>query len=100
MPASDPTTLDHHEVKEEMAQGIILDEIKGHLIPHLSQKNTAKRMWDALTKLYQSDNQNQERVLKDKLYNTRMSKGENIDSYLTKLMKVWYEIIVVREEIP
>jgi hypothetical protein len=34
----------------------IVDGIKDHIIPHLSGKKTAKDMWDALVKLYQSDN--------------------------------------------
>jgi hypothetical protein len=42
-------------VKEVRAQRILLDGVKDHLIPHLAEKKTIKEMWDAPTKLYQSE---------------------------------------------
>jgi hypothetical protein len=43
-PATDPVALDLHEVKESKAQGIILDGVKDHLIPHLAEKKISKEM--------------------------------------------------------
>lgn len=80
-PTNDPIALDSHEVKEAKAQTIILDGVKDHLIPHLSRKDTTKEMWDTLTKLYQSCKMK----LKEKLHNTKMSKGESVTSYLTRM---------------
>jgi hypothetical protein len=51
-PSSDRIDLDLHEVKEAKEKRIILDGVKDHLIPHLTEKKTTKEIWDALTKLY------------------------------------------------
>ena len=44
--------------KDIKARRIILDAIKDHVIPHISSKDCAYKMWDALTSLYQSSNEN------------------------------------------
>jgi hypothetical protein len=55
-PAIDLVALDLHETKKAKAQRIILDGVKDHLIPHLTEKNTAKEMWDAFKKLFEAKN--------------------------------------------
>jgi hypothetical protein len=40
------------------AKRIILDAIKDHVIPHVTGKANAYEMWESLTKLYQSSNEN------------------------------------------
>jgi hypothetical protein len=60
--------LANHE-KEIKIERVILDSMKDHLIPHLSEKKTAK-IWliiDALVRLFQSINMNRNMVLKNKL---------------------------------
>ena len=37
---------------------IIMDGVKDHIVPHLSGKKTATKMWTALESLYQSKNEN------------------------------------------
>ena len=44
--------------KEIKSKRIILDVVKGHVIPHVTNKDRAYEMWDALTNLYQSSNEN------------------------------------------
>jgi hypothetical protein len=99
-PSSDPIALDLHEVKEAKAQRILLDGVKDHLIPHLAEKKTTKEMWDALTKLYQSDNQNRKMALRDKLHSTKMSKGEGVTSYLTRLTQIRDEMATIGDIVP
>jgi hypothetical protein len=84
-----------HEVKEARAQRILLDGFKDPMIPRLDEKKNAKEKWDALTKLYQSDNQNKKMALIDKLQSTKMSRGESMTSYLTNLTQVRDEIETV-----
>ena len=60
--AADKATFDKHDIKE-----IILDAIKDHIIPHISRKDYAHMMWTALTNLYQSSNENQKMLLREKL---------------------------------
>jgi hypothetical protein len=53
---ADPVQLAAHKKKDVKARRIIVDGVKDHIIPHLSGKKIAKDMWEALVKLYQSDN--------------------------------------------
>jgi hypothetical protein len=41
---------------EVKAKRILTDSIKDHLIPNVSELKTAKEMFDALTRLYESKN--------------------------------------------
>jgi hypothetical protein len=56
-PATDPISLDLHEIKEAKAQRI-LDGVSDHLIPRLAEKKTTKEMWDALKNLFEAKNEN------------------------------------------
>ena len=80
---SDATTKVAYEKKNIKAQRIILDAIKDHIIPHISGKSNAYEMWDALTKLYQSSNENRKIVLHEKLKSIKMVKDEGMGTYLT-----------------
>ena len=84
VPTTDLVALDLHEVKEAKAKSIILDGVKDHLIPHLSEKKTTKEMWDALKNLFEAKNENRKMALKDKLHDTKMGKEESVSSYLTQ----------------
>ena len=55
---------------ELMAKMVILDLAKDRVIPQLSGKDCAFKMWDALTSLYKSSNENQKQVLRKKLRDT------------------------------
>jgi hypothetical protein len=55
---TDGTLLATYTKKSIKAKRIILDAIKDHLIPHLTGKTNAYEMWESLTKLYQSTNEN------------------------------------------
>jgi hypothetical protein len=54
-------------------------------------------MWEALTKLYQSGNQNRNMVLREKLKSTNMSNTDTMASYLTKISQVRDELTIVGE---
>jgi hypothetical protein len=98
-PAADHVVLDLHEVKETKAQRIILDGVKDHLIPHLTEKKTAKEMWDALKNLFKAKNKNRKMALKAKLHDTKMGKEESVSSYLTRVAQVKDELAAVGEVI-
>lgn len=53
--------------------------------PSLSGNKAAREMWEALTKIYQSDNHNMKMVLREKLRGTKMSRLEIVASYLTRI---------------
>jgi hypothetical protein len=66
-PSTDPTTLEAHNKKEIKAKRVLLDLVKDHLIPHLTEKSMAKEMFYALVWLFQSTNMNRKMVLRNKL---------------------------------
>jgi hypothetical protein len=71
--------------KNVKAKRMLLDAMKDHIIPHVSGKKNAYKMWEALTKIYQSGNQNRKMVLREKLRSTKMSKTDTMASYLTRI---------------
>ena len=45
---------------------IIMDGVKEHIVPHLSEKNTTTDMWMTLESLYQSKTENRQMVLQER----------------------------------
>jgi hypothetical protein len=85
--------------KSIKAKRIILDAIKDHLIPHVIGKTNAYDMLESLTKLYQSTNENWKMVLREKLKSIKMTKAENVVTYLTRLTHTRHELGAVGEPI-
>jgi hypothetical protein len=59
---TDATLFAAYTKKDIKAKRIILDAIKDHVIPHVIKKSNAYEMWESLTKLYQSSNENRKMV--------------------------------------
>ena len=81
--------------KDIKAMRIILDDVKDHVIPHISGKDHAHEMWSALTGLFERTNENIKMVLREKLKNIKMVKGEVCMAYLTRISQVRDELAVV-----
>jgi hypothetical protein len=96
---TDSTLLAAYTKKSIKAKRFILDAIKDHLIPHLMGKTHAYEMWESLTKLYQSTNENRKMVLREKLNSIKMTKAENVVTYLTRLTQVRDELGAMGEAI-
>ena len=64
---------------------IIVDSIKYHLIPHVSSKKTPNQMYDAISRMYERRNINRKMNLITKQKGTKMSKGESIQEYFTRV---------------
>ena len=65
--------------------GIIVDYIKDHLIPQVSSKKTPKKMYDALSRMYDRRNINRKMNLRAQLKGTKMRKRESIQEYFTRV---------------
>ena len=65
--------------------GIISDSIKDPLIPQASSKETPKQMYDSISIMYEGKNINREMNLRAQLKNAKMSKGESIQDYFTRV---------------
>ena len=64
---------------------INVDSIKDHFIPQVSSKNTPKKMYDALSRMYEGRNINKMMNLRAHFKGTKMSKGESIQYYFTRV---------------
>ena len=74
----DPVSLVEFKKKNIKAKRIILDSVKDHIIPHVAGRDYAFQMWESLSNLYQSSNQNRKMVLREKLRGNRMTRGESV----------------------
>ena len=74
-----------HEQDLIKTMRIIADSIRVHLIPQVSSKKTPKKMYDALSTMYEGRNINMNMNLRSQLKGSRMSKGESIQDYFTRV---------------
>ena len=84
----DTTLLDHNKMAK--VKWVILDLVKDDLVPHIVEKTMGKDMFDVLVTLYQSENINQDMLLKNKLWATPMTKTDIVTVYLMKIMEFCY----------
>lgn len=96
---TDVTQLAEYKKKNNKGKRLILDGIKDHCIPHVRGKSNAHEMWTTLSNLYQSTNENQKMVLKEKLKNIKMG-NDSAAGYLTKITNVRDELAAIGEAIP
>jgi hypothetical protein len=76
-------------IKNEIkAKRILTDSIKDHLIPNVSELNTPKEMFDALTKLYESKNTSRKLILRHQLRNLTMNKSEIVVNYFMRISQI------------
>ena len=88
-----------HQKDSIMAQRIIADSIKDHLIPYVSSKETPKEMFDALSKLYEGKNINRKMNLRTQLKNTKMQKGEMIQEYFSRISEIKEQLKAIGDTI-
>jgi len=59
------TTLVAFNKNDVKVKMFILDAIKDHVVSHVSSNGHAYQMWEALTRMYQSTNENRKMVLRE-----------------------------------
>ena len=74
---------------------IIVDSIKDHLIPQVSSKETPKKMFRSLSKMYEGRKINIKMNLRAQLKGTKMSKGESIEDYFTRVSQFREQLSVI-----
>lgn len=97
--STDAQALATFNKKYIKARRIIFDAVKDHVIPHISGKDHAFKMWNVLARLYESSNENRKMVLRQQLRETKMTKTENVSSYLTRISQVCDELGVVGKKV-
>ena len=63
-----------HKKNEKKAKRILSDSVNDHLIPHISELHTTRKMYEALNKLYESKDISQNLALRNQLRNMKMDK--------------------------
>jgi hypothetical protein len=98
VPPTDSLALAAHEKKKIKVERLILDSVKDHLIPHLSDKR-AKEMFDAMVRLFQRNNMNRKMVLKNKLRSMWMSRFDNVTSYFMRITQAGDQLAAIGEKL-
>jgi hypothetical protein len=98
VPPTDPTNLEAHNKKEIKVERVLLDSVKDHLIPHLSEKKTTKEMFDAFVGLFQSTNMNRKMVLRNRLMSIHMSRYDNVTIYFMMITQVHDQLAAIAEK--
>lgn len=77
--------LEKYTKGEVRVQRIIVESIKNHLVPFVSDLKTSKAMYDRLLKLYSISTKGKFFSLRNQLYRIRKSKYEDMTTYLMKI---------------
>jgi hypothetical protein len=77
-----------HKKNEKKAKRIVSDSLKDHLIPHISELQTARQMYEALNRLYESKDISQNLTLRNQLRNMKMDNSEFVTSYLMRVSQI------------
>jgi hypothetical protein len=70
------------------AMSITVDSVKYHLIPYISNLDSSKKMYDALTNLFVVRNIGQVMSLKNELHDTKMTKDDIVASYFLRISQL------------
>jgi hypothetical protein len=74
-----------HKKNEKKAKRIMSDSINDHLIPHISELQTTRQMYEALNRLYESKYISRNLALRNQLRNMKMENLESVSSYLMRV---------------
>ena len=67
---------------------LIMDGVKDHLLPIISELDTAHEMFKALQEMFEINNTTRILSVKDNLSNIKMSKGESVTSYFMRITEL------------
>ena len=94
---TDATQLATYKKNSIKAKRLILDGVKDHVIPHVRGKDHAFEVWESLTNVYQSSNENRKMALRDKMKAIRMKGSKSVVTYLSRLTDVRDELATIGE---
>jgi hypothetical protein len=79
------------------AMSIIVDSIKDHLIPYISNFDSSNKMYDSLTNLFSVKNIGQVMSLKNEISDMKMNDDDNITSYFVRIPQLRDQIQAIEE---
>jgi hypothetical protein len=74
-----------HKKNEKKAKRIVSDSVKDHLIPHISELQTTRQMYETLNRLYDSKDISWNLALRNARRNMKMENSESVSSYLMRV---------------
>jgi hypothetical protein len=84
---------------EVKAKRILIDSIKDHLIPNVSELKTPKEMFDSLTRLYERKNTSRKLTLRHQLINITMNKSETVSNYFMRISQIKDQLAAIGDSI-
>ena len=69
-----------------------MDSVRDRLVPQISEKTTARRMFKTLKKLFEHSSINVTLTLRNQLSNMKMTNSEDIASYLMRITELRDEL--------
>jgi hypothetical protein len=81
------------------ARKIIIDSVRDHLLPRIFTLKIAYEMYDALKKMFESNNTNIALTLKHQLQNIKMTKADTIATFFIKISEIRDQLGAIGETI-
>ena len=75
------------------------NSVKYHLIPHISELQTARQMYEALNRLYESKDISRNLTLRNQLHNMKMENSESATSYLMRVSQIRDQLATIGDVI-
>jgi hypothetical protein len=88
-----------HKKNEKKAKSILSDSVKDHLIPHISELQTTRQMYEALNRLYERKYISQNLALRNQLPNIKMDNSKSVSSYLMKVSQIRDQLAAIGDVI-
>jgi hypothetical protein len=79
---------DEWKTDDVKARKIIIYSVRDHLLPRIFALKTAYLMYDALKKMFESNNTNRTLTLKHQLQNLKMTKDDTITTFFMKISMI------------
>jgi hypothetical protein len=88
-----PTTTideekDEWKANDVNARKIIIYSVRDHLLPRISTVKRTYEMYDALKKMFESNNKNKALTLKHQLQNIKMMKADTNSTFFMKISEI------------
>jgi hypothetical protein len=77
-----------HKKNEKKEKKIVSDSVKDHLIPHISELQAERKMYEALNRLYERKDISRNITLRNQLRNMKMDNSESVTSYLMRVSQI------------
>jgi hypothetical protein len=88
-----------HKKNEKKAKRVVSDSVKDHLIPHISELQIGRQMYEALNILYESKDIIQNLTLRNQLRNMKMDNSESVISYLMRVSQIRDQLATIGDVI-